>query len=798
MNQIHRYTETSSGPSDRVELLVHGVGGTPPEAMLGTDRIDRVRGDDTAGFFRRKESSEDSGYVQEAYSWGGLTSRSSTRAWWVLLAPFAFVNVAGWMLPDARGQERRHAIAAALLRLTGFLITVHAIIWIGQMTVDFASWQCGASVSCRSSTWFMSVFNIDWFLGAPGRRIVLGMVGPLGALAVFRVLTSRSVDRYETVDPEALKDYGPESVAAGEEDSFADPTFWRRGTSIRSFASLHLAGSAAAVTWLVAWTLGWLQPTGTPWVQYVLGVGALGLFLVAVLGVSIGRRAAPSFDKSTEARLVRLVRWHWMATSLVVGGTLLAGIVWPGYEDPAKAGPLDPYGNLWTSLWVFSGLVLLAFIVVVLSNPSRSSTVTSPLGASAERGRLQVGFWSIGPIIAALFGFLVAAVMLLSFGAASARLFGGRPAIDYSYLYDVFAVLAAGWLVALVLALTVAWLTRQKASTETVEDDIVGDFREDLTSFATGPSRKRKWLISVRRMRDVRAFIPRAESILGVMVLAAAAIVVVAVFLEEYWGGASDWIEQHATDAWVTGLVWIMAVGVPIALMNAVRRAYGSRQARRTIGTLWDVVTFWPRWFHPLAPPSYCGRAIPELRTRLDYLVSNTDDGESSASVVATAHSQGSVVTMAALDGLRGQSWFDRVALLTHGSPITRLYVRYFPAHLIPSIKRVHDATGQDRWLNLYRLTDPIGGAISGELAIEPLGCWHPGVGAPLSTLSPDGWGSFTDPVADPDLRLFAEAGPDKMYPKKGDPYPAPLGHSEYAKAPEFERAVRRLLDLPY
>lgn len=757
--------------------------------MLDTDGIDRVRGDGTAGFFRRRDASSAGGYVQEAYSWGGLTSRSASRAWWVLLAPFAFVNVAGWMLPDGKEHARRHKFATGLLRLLGLLLTVHAVIWIGQMTVDFASWQCGASATCRSSNWIVSIFDWSWFRGAPGRRITLGMVGPIAALAVFRWLTYRAVDRYETVTPDALDDYGPAVPTEDEADSFADPTFWRRGESVRSFASLHLAGSAAAITWLVAWTFAWLQPTGMPWIQYGLGAGAFLLFLTAAYGVSMGGIQSPSAGEGLPQWLIDLVRWHWVATAVIVGLTLVSGVVWPGYEDPARTGPLDPYGNLWTYLWVATFGVVVVFGFVVWTYRTRPGTVQSPIVGTPGEGTIEVGFWSIGSIVSALFGFLVAHVMLGSFGAAAARLFGGRPTIHYSYLYDAFAVVAGLWLLVLIAALGVAWLVRAETPIEAVERDVVGDFSEDERSFATGPKRKRKWLTSVRRMRDVRAFIPRAESVFGVMVLVAVGLALGVVVLLRF-EGPSTWFQALATGPWVTGFVWVLAVGVPLGLIAIVRRAYGSRQARKTIGTLWDVVTFWPRWFHPLAPPSYSGRSIPELRTRLEYLTSNTEAGDHEASVVLTAHSQGSVVALASLDGVRGQEWFGQVALLTHGSPITRLYVRYFPVHMIPAISRVHNEIGQDRWLNLYRLTDPIGGAISGETE----------AGLPLSDLSPDGWDGFSNPVADPDLRLASEAGPDgaPMYPKKGDPYPAAFGHPGYFRAAEFQIAVRRLLDLPY
>ena len=80
------------------ELRTHGVSGTPPEAMLRTDQMELVAGDNIAGFYRRTAEGEpwtgtpcapeDADSDLEAYSWGGLTSNSWTRALWAALIPF--------------------------------------------------------------------------------------------------------------------------------------------------------------------------------------------------------------------------------------------------------------------------------------------------------------------------------------------------------------------------------------------------------------------------------------------------------------------------------------------------------------------------------------------------------------------------------------------------------------------------------------------------------------------------------------------------------------------------------------
>lgn len=54
-----------------VELRIHAVGGTTPEILLGHPHPVQVAGDDTAGFYRPPDSDS-----LEAYSWGGITSRS--------------------------------------------------------------------------------------------------------------------------------------------------------------------------------------------------------------------------------------------------------------------------------------------------------------------------------------------------------------------------------------------------------------------------------------------------------------------------------------------------------------------------------------------------------------------------------------------------------------------------------------------------------------------------------------------------------------------------------------------------
>src|SRR3954466_3364621 len=146
------------------ELRVHGVSGTPPESILGHPHVQQVAGDGTTGFYRRlweaeHTSADRDGRRLEAYSWGGLTSGSWSRALWLLLLPFMLLNVAFFMTPfpwvhdDGEGSERRRRIAAeALQRLLALALTVTLTLAAVGVFLDLLAWQCGYGGGCDEAT----------------------------------------------------------------------------------------------------------------------------------------------------------------------------------------------------------------------------------------------------------------------------------------------------------------------------------------------------------------------------------------------------------------------------------------------------------------------------------------------------------------------------------------------------------------------------------------------------------------------------------------------------------------------
>ncbi|MFD0800201.1 hypothetical protein ACFQZU_02555, partial [Streptomonospora algeriensis] len=153
--------------------------------------------------------------------------------------------------------------------------------------------------------------------------------------------------------------------------------------------------------------------------------------------------------------------------------------------------------------------------------------------------------------------------------------------------------------------------------------------------------------------------------------------------------------------------------GFLAALMMLGGSAYRDEPTRQAVGVLWDVGTFWPRLAHPLAPPSYGERAVPQLVARV------SDMADRGTGVVLSGHSQGSVLAAATLWQAPPRVR-ERVVLVTHGSPLSRLYGRYFPAYLGPLA--LNDLRGRTaHWRNLWRATDPIGGPVQAAGYAEPL-----------------------------------------------------------------------------
>ncbi len=144
--------------------------------------------------------------------------------------------------------------------------------------------------------------------------------------------------------------------------------------------------------------------------------------------------------------------------------------------------------------------------------------------------------------------------------------------------------------------------------------------------------------------------------------------------------GDGDWIPPlTSVGLWSTAILWGTIV------LRAVTRS----SSERPLGLLWDLMCFLPRSAHPLGPPCYAERVVPEVAGRITRWL---DDGPSSPDgarrriVVVSAHSLGAVLAVAALftqpeDRIRG-----RVGLLTYGTQLRPYFGRFFPELLGPDV----------------------------------------------------------------------------------------------------------------
>ncbi len=194
----------------------------------------------------------------------------------------------------------------------------------------------------------------------------------------------------------------------------------------------------------------------------------------------------------------------------------------------------------------------------------------------------------------------------------------------------------------------------------------------------------------------------------------------------------SGWLHGGVSLVVVTG---VLAAGV---LLYLLRSDISSESDRRLIGALWDVATFWPRAAHPLAPPCYAERAVPEVVDRIRLitggaahaaddpvrLLRHAEQPDLARSpgltvptgpVLLTGYSQGTVIAIAVAAQLP-EPTRDQIALLTLACPARRLYGRAFPAYFGPGqlellsgmLRGPADESGY-RWRNVVRRSDYIG-----------------------------------------------------------------------------------------
>jgi hypothetical protein len=756
-----------------VELRVHGVSGTPPEALLScpTEFLDEVAGDKSAGFYRRQPWIEDatSGQprawtkVQEAYSWGGLTSGPASRAVWLLFLPFIFINLAHWMLPPAT-KRFVGAVSVSLLRLIALSFTLTLMLAAAVAVMDVMVWQCMGLDYCGST-----LGPLSSRASAPrGVQVALSAVPLMVVIAVLWRLgreNTRVIGR------------PPNPAVMADEVPLESDTFWCIDPSVLRLRACHV----------MAWTAGLGALTLVVPVRYAAtpGVRAVGVVLLAANGVVLAIAVlTTAWNRATArggvgadwlTRPLLLLRW-------VSLGLLVASLVWVATADVAYPPAPTHFPGLRGAIYVLLGtqivLLLALFVFTALSMRGRRMTATSE---QDEGYRPTLGGFS-APFVA-LIGWLIGGSLSVGVGLWTAQVLGnavlstaaarsettGRTAIltsDTATFADKAAALKADaplivpppylWAAVAIVVLIIGavltavcvwwWITRRRAPSEM--PSVLGDYSgtDDTNGRAKQVASSRAWA----SLTDLAAPIVAGLALFTVVVMLALAA--------WYLSGSGGFGVLPAYSPALTNSSVFITVSLAMSLVLLAVQSFRDRQLRRVIAVLWDVITFWPRANHPLTPPCYAERTVPELLDRLRALTAAGD-----TRVVLVSHSQGTVIAAATLlqddEGIAHQ-----VALMTFGSPLRRLYARNFPAYFgtgaLPRLRQRE----RRRWINLWARTDPIG-----------------------SWITDDGDRSLQEALEDVDCRLLDV---ESLTPRPDGTYPPICGHSGFWTRPEYRDAL--------
>ncbi|GGS08080.1 hypothetical protein [Streptomyces rubiginosohelvolus] len=770
-------TEPSQHSGTALELLVHGVGGATPQEMLDDPRTVRVTGDATAAVYRRTEDAHGEKHperyrdepVAEAYCWSGLTSGNGSRALWLLLLPFMVVNLAHWMRPTATGRTRAVRLYGVLVRLVALSLTVLLTAAACEVALDLLAWQCAGADACaerRSWLGFLSERQGGWW-SQPGRRLALAAVVPAALVGLLWYLSNRTWSAYESQRPLDGEDFAEDESfgAAADHGPDADdhprpplpvrpalgrPGFWYGRRLVARLRAAHTAAGFLTVAAAVAGAAArYDRGTEGPVPRFIGAAVEGGIVLCALVVVWVVCRRGRS-ERTRDTRLDGALISCLPGSALALLGLAVLYASWsrPGWQS---SGTL-PGEAAFRFLALGQGILVIALAVVALGLYRRipePRTVLYGLGGPA-----------VAMLACALGGVMTGGVAQRvadwldgpgTPGMGRSSDIAGPPVL-LSWQASVIPVLLLLLLVP-VLVLVVRTARTARRLGPVIEAEYAPEPSDE------GRTRR------IARIRAAAALTDSAPWIVGVVSTASLLLGAVAIagswYSEQVPGRAADGsgplLESFAEAAQATGS-WLIGFGFLLFVAGG-RRAYKDASARRTIGILWDVGTFWPRAAHPFAPPCYAERAVPDLASRMSAWTSTTPRGR----LVISGHSQGSVLAASAVWQLPDATR-PRVALLTYGSPLERLYGRWFPAYFGPGpLLGLHRSV--HCWRNLWRATDPIGGPV--RIGADP----DPGVDR----------GPLRDPLA---------------YGRTTElPLPEPiLGHSDYQADPAFADARADLL----
>jgi hypothetical protein len=637
-----------------------------------------------------------------------------------------------------------------------FALTISATFTLAAIGVfmDLVAWQCATpdSACVEQRPWLHFLFT--GFFEPTGRRLALAALGPIFVVSLLWFLAVRSWARYESYEL-------PQRNADG--DGLATPTFWDGRAQVGRLRSLHVAAMFALIDAMLLYVLldhDWkagayagIDLGGLP-ERTLVGIGeVLGVAAIAIIVLSVVLLMAPSIvDRVSKSATASLVAKTLRVLSLLLTGLTLAYALVPRASWTTGAA-LPGYAGAVTRLFAGQVAILALLMLIVLFQRHRAKGAYlagfgTPIVASLGLG-LGASFSAGASYRVADYLDGDAVPSPADFGAQPAML-RLQPPVQYQWAAVGFVLLV---LVVLLALLWVRFVVRPRLARQ-ARPDIDDDYRGGrLRDAARARTLDRS--IATARLTD------HLSGVVGISWFVVALIGLVATTFALLGIGPVELAHSGSAAAQAVSIVanvgtYLISASV-LGLVLLGVQTYRNARVRRTVGIVWDLATFWPRGAHPLAPPCYAERVVPELVHRGTWLATEQ------SGLVLSGHSQGSILAVATVLQLPPEAK-ERTALLTYGSPLCRLYMRAFPNYF--SEKVVNDIgaavagdRGQERWVNLWRRSDPIGGAI--------------GIGDRR----------LADPVA-------FDALPGDRIP------PAVQAHSAYQVTPEFSQAMDDLVGL--
>lgn len=703
------------------ELRVHGVSGTPPRDMLYTDPVTDDLANDYTKIYERPTF--DDRFSTKAFHWGGLTSGSWITALWIFLAPFVFANIAGWMA------KRTNTFGKAMVRLAGLGLSA---LFVVQLSTALVRIPYERLENITDPSWFDDRYRqaLVMVMFAATAWIFYRLVR-LSAQSHFldfspaqqrRLLFWPSIDSMDIPSPNPSNEDPAETPEPDWSDpggrAITDPTLWAPHNILHRLRRLHLASglvtvALTAAVWsgvevmvwvsliaftflLVITTLSAYWPEARPLLGLIANAPVASLLLLGVILIvaALGDPLSSSPDGIHTVTLGVVAVMGIFALASFAAGSLTVGALVVGTQLGVVLGIavaivveqilgveliLDN-GAAWVGVAMLFLLEFLAIVALALSaigstKPTNGATrpLPSPGRALTIGRRVELEGRRIFQA-AAVFGlgaFILASVRVWEAGSEAAKEAGG------------------GWLE------TFLQRIRGGFQPSTFDPPQVGGVVENV---AIGLA---VLIVLLLAWRTAAALSGRRRS----WGLAVPGVAVIAVVLAK--AGLFDF-KGFGVEFTLTNLVNIAIVTTVLIPGIFMFRSVGSgarsgADKRRKVGILWDLGSFWPRWFHPLAPPAYGPVAINDLRSEL---VKNPPD-------VLGAHSQGSLiaaVAMAQIPVAASDSPGGARSFITYGSQLGILYPRMFPGVGLEGLVSAVEARLPNGWINLWRNTDPIGG----------------------------------------------------------------------------------------